>query len=43
MAEHTLPDDTIDDTDDNPNTEHHADLRDEEEDEVNGDPGDAET
>lgn len=31
MAEYKLPDDTIDDSDDNPNTEHHASMKDDEE------------
>lgn len=39
MGEYTLPDDAIDDTEENPNTEHHADLRDEEEDEAEADKG----
>ena len=42
MAEHKLPDDTIDDSDDNPNTEHHGDMRGDEDDD-DKDKDDAET
>jgi hypothetical protein len=40
MPDYSLPDDTVDDSEENPNTEHHANLKDEEDEaEIEADKG----